>query len=546
MKLCLFSLMICAWFATQMPPDSDVLNPPRKSLVALHWPDLTKLEATVREQVTTLQDSLAITAKDPTTSETALSEAFGKLGQIYHAYSLTSPARECYLNASLLAPKDFRWVYLLGKLDQQEGRFEEAIRRYQVARTLRPDYVAISVNLGNIFLELNRLDDAAQNFKVALANDKNNAAAHYGLGQVAMSRRSYSEAVDHFEQTLAQVPDANRVHYSLAMAYRALGDASQVKAHLAQQGTVGVRVSDPLVDSLQDLIEGERLHLTRGKIAFEAQRYADAASEFRKAVAAKPDSVAARVNLGAALTKTGDLQGAAEQFEEALRIQPGNSNAHFNLAILLAGQNKHEEAIVHLRAALNVDASDPGARFLLAQELVKSEHLEEALGEFSRVVQADPNNEGALLEEVKLLYRKGQFKEALAAVEHGHAQYPQKGRTAVMLAYLLATLPDYELRNGARALDLAQHIYKASGIAAHAALIAMSLAELGRCGEAVEWQRRAIVAAEQEGNKDLLTELKTDLKMYDSGQSCRPAGQRLFIFMGVKARFPIRRHEKYK
>ena len=527
MKLFLLALLICASFTTQTTSDSSVLNPPRKGLVALHWPDLTKLEATVRQQVMALQNSLAVTAKNPATSETTLSEAFGKLGQIYHAYSLTSPARECYLNASLLAPTDFRWLYLLGKLEQQEGRFEEAIRRYQAARILRPDYVAVPVNLGNIFLELNRLDDAVENFKAALETDKNNPAAHYGLGQVALSRRSYSEAVNYFEQTLAEIPAANRVHYSLAMAYRGLGDANQVKAHLAQQGTVGVRVPDPLVESLQDLIEGERLHLTRGKMAFEAQRYADAASEFRKAVAAKPDSVTARVNLGAALTKIGDLQGAVQQFEEALRIQPGNSNAHFNLAILLAGQNKHEQSIIHLRAALNVDAKDPGARFLLAQELLKSEHLEEALGEFSRLVQADSNNEAALLEEVKLLYRKGQFKEALAAVEHGHAQYPQKGRTAVMLAYLLATVPDFELRNGARALDLALSIYKATGGVHHGALITMSLAELGRCGEAAEWQRRLIVAAEQEGNKDLLTRLRTDLKLYDSGQSCRPAGQRL-------------------
>ena len=57
-----------------------------------------------------------------------------------------------------------------------------------------------------------------------------------------MSRRNYAEAVEHFEKTLAQVPGANRVHYSLAMAYRGLGNAEKVKTHLAQQGTVGVRV----------------------------------------------------------------------------------------------------------------------------------------------------------------------------------------------------------------------------------------------------------------------------------------------------------------
>jgi len=511
---------------SQTTSDDHILKPVRKDLVALHWPDLTKLEESVREQIATLQDSLTAAVKDPTISETALSDAYGKLGEIYHAYSLTSPARDCYVNASLLAPKDFRWIYLLGKLDQQEGHFEEAIRRYRVARTLRPDYVAVLVNLGNIFLELNRLDDATESFKAALYIDENNPATHYGLGQVAVSRRSYSEAVHHFAKTLAQVPGANRVHYSLAMAYRGLGDAEKARAHLAQQGPVGVRVSDPLVDGLQDLIKGERVHLARGKVAFEAQRFAEAAGEFRKAVAAKPDSVTARVNLGAALTQNGDLKGAAEQFEEALRIEPANVNAHYNLAILLAGQNNHADAIAHLHSALSIDANDLNARFLLARELMKTGRLDEALVEFSRVVHADANNEGALLEQVKLLHRKGQFKQALDGLEKGHAQYPLKGRTAVMLAYLLATSPQVELRNGARALDLAQWVYSATGALQHGALVAMALAELGRCGEAAEWQRRMIVAAEQ-SNTDLLAKLRAGLKRYEEAQSCRPPGETL-------------------
>ena len=114
---------------------------------------------------------------------------------------------------------------------------------------MRPDYVVVPVNLGNIFLELNRLQEATERFRAALAIDENNPTAHYGLGQVALSKRNYAEAVDHFEKTLAPLPRADRIHYSLAMAYRGLGEAEKAKVHLAQQGLVGMRVSDPLVDS---------------------------------------------------------------------------------------------------------------------------------------------------------------------------------------------------------------------------------------------------------------------------------------------------------
>ena len=438
--------------------------------------DLSNLEESVRNQITTAQAALTALTKNPATTATALSEEYGKLGQLYHAYSLISPARDYYLHANKLAPKDFRWIYLLGKLDQQEGRFDDAIRRYQVARTLRPDYVAVLVNLGNIFLESNRLEEAKESFSAALNVDKNNAAAHYGLGQLAASKRNYAEAVDHFGQTLAQVPGANRVHYSLAMAYRGLGNAEKAKAHLAQQGSVGVRVADPLVDGLRDLITGERVYLARGKVAFEAGRYADAVSEFRKAVAAKPESVTARINLGAALAQLGDLNGAVEQFEEALKIEPGRVNAHYNLAVLLARQNKHEQAITHLRSALSIEGNDLNARLLLAQEL-KNSGRPESLAEYAR------------------------------------------------LSYLLAASPDTQSRNGARAFDLAQRVYTTTNAVQHGALVALALAELGRCSEAADWQRQMIAATEREGNNDLLGKLRAGLKLYENVQSCRPANE---------------------
>src|SRR5262249_38278602 len=159
---------------------------------------------------------------------------------------------------------------------------------------------------------------------------------------------------------------------------------------------------------------GERVYLARGKVAFEARRYADAVSEFRKAVAAKPDSLTARINLGAALTQLSDLNGAIEQFEKALQLDPGSVNAHYNLAVLLAGQNKHDQAITHLRSALSTEPNDLNARLLLAQELKNSTQLYESLVEYSR------------------------------------------------LAYLLAASPETQLRSGARALDIAQRVYSAT------------------------------------------------------------------------------------
>jgi tetratricopeptide (TPR) repeat protein len=387
--------------------------------------------------------------QDPKSTDAQLTTAYGDLGEIYQAYSLNAPARECYLNASKLAPKDFRWIYLLGKLDQLEGRVDDAIQRFQTVASLQPEFVAVLVNLGNIYLELNRLDDARSSFTSALQKETNNPAAHYGLGQVALSKRSYAEAVEHFEKALALAPDANRIHYALAMAYRGLRNPEKTKFHLAQQGTVGVRVADPLMDRLQALVQGARVHLVRGKMALEAKRYEEAATELRKALAAEPDSIPAHINLGAALSQLGDLKGAAEQFEKALLIDPNNLNAHYNLAVLLANDKQHTQAIVHLQKVSLLNLNDFGARFFLAQQLLHANRADEAL-------------------------------------------------------------------------KTAESLYSTTGSLQHGALVGSALAQLGRCDQAAEWQRKLIARAVEQRNDELVLKLKADLQRYENVQTCRP------------------------
>jgi tetratricopeptide (TPR) repeat protein len=297
----------------------------------------------------------------------------------------------------------------------------------------------------------------------------------------------------------------------------------KARSHLALSGPVGVRVPDPLVDGLQDLARGARLHLIRGKTALDARRFSEAADEFRKALVQQPNSIPAHLNLGAALTQMGDQRGAVEQFEETLRLDANHANAHYNLGLLLAQMNQHEQSIKHLRSAISLEPTDNNARYLLAQELANTRHPDEAAAELSKVIQSDPDNEGALIALVNILLAGRQYSQALAALEKGHSQFPQKGLTAVTLAYLLATSPQLDLRDGKRALELARSAYEATGAINHGAIVAMALAELGRCNEAAAWGRRLITNAASDRKPDLIEKLKTELNRYENTRPCRPA-----------------------
>ncbi|HEX5707110.1 MAG TPA: tetratricopeptide repeat protein [Pyrinomonadaceae bacterium] len=498
-----------------MPPDAP-------GLVPVVTPDTSSMEAGVREHIKSSESALASVIKDAGASADKLAEAYGLLGQIYQAYSLSSPAKECYQNAARLASKDFRWPYLLGKLHEREGDAQQAIALFNTARELRPDYLPVFVSLGNLHLQLNRLDEAEANFRRALEINEASASALYGLGQAALSKRIYNVAAVHLEKALKLAPEANRLHYALAMAFRGQDEMEKAQTHLAQSGSVGVRVSDPLIDGLQDLIKGARLHLIRGRTALEARRFAEAAAEFRKAIAAQPDSIPAHFNLGAALTQTGDLGGAVAQFEEILRLDPNHANAHYNLGLLLAQSNQTERAIKHLRLAVAAKSEDHDARFLLAQELVKAGRIEDAESEFARVVESAPDNEEALLASVRILLIRKEYRRALDALEKSHTRFPHKGRTAATLAYLLAASPQTDLRDGRRALELAQAIYAATGTFNHGALVATALAELGRCEEAAALSRKLMTKAVEERKSELAEKLKADLNRYEQARPCRP------------------------
>jgi len=71
---------------------------------------------------------------------------------------------------------------------------------------------------------------------------------------------------------------------------------------------------------------------------------ARARAEFQRAVDEAPDQAIHRYNLGNALYRTGDPEGAARGYREAVRLEPDFADAHNNLASVLLVLGRCEEA----------------------------------------------------------------------------------------------------------------------------------------------------------------------------------------------------------
>jgi protein O-GlcNAc transferase len=398
---------------------------------------------------------------------------------------LFESAEPSYLNAARLQPGDVTWFHLLGYLYQQTGRLEEAADRFLEARRIRSDDHAATLRLAEVNIGLNRLRAAREELQGIV--EVFPALAQNGLGEVALRERRFEDAVRHFRAALERAPQASAIHYSLAMAYRGLGRVDQARTHLEQRGAAGLEVGDPIVDGLRALVRGERGLVARGRRAYEAGRYREAADAFALAVEAAPGSAPPRLNLGLA------------------HLQLGNTT----------------EAVAHLRAAFELAPDDQEAGRALLQVLLRLHRDDEAIQVLSKSRSVNPDDEQTLVGLSILLAERERYGEAIALLGDANQRLPGRTATATTLARLLASSPDRSVRDGRRALDLATAVNDAEPSPVHSETIALALAELERCDEALAWMKRAVEGAAKAEDTGEASRLRREMPKYEK-PSCRP------------------------
>ena len=97
--------------------------------------------------------------------------------------------------------------------------------------------------------------------------------------------------------------------------------------------------------------------IDRGVAQARAGALAEAAGDFRQALAHEPRRADLWNNLGVVLVRAGNLGAGLSAFREALALAPRDAETHRNLAVVLDRQGLLVEAARHYRAFL--DAAPP-------------------------------------------------------------------------------------------------------------------------------------------------------------------------------------------
>ncbi|MGA2180386.1 MAG: tetratricopeptide repeat protein [Verrucomicrobiota bacterium] len=313
----------------------------------------------------------------------------------------------------------------------------------------------------------------------ALACTSGNYTAHNDLGYVLAAQGRTNEAIEHYQKALEIYPDYAEADNNL--------------------GTV---------------------FLNQGRLD-------EAAEYYHRALEANPSFAEAHNNLGILLAKQGRITEAIEHYQKAIELNPNRAEMYNNLGNLLAIRGRPAEAIGQFQKALEMEPDNAKAHYNLANIFIVQGRWDEAIEHYQRALKQMPDSIHAHYQLGLALQYRGKFAAAIAQFQKVLELDPRHVTAQNNLAWLLATCPDNSLRNGQKAVELAQQAVQLSGGNAPEILdtLAAAYAEAGRFPEAIETAQRVLDLSAAQNNKPLAKVIQNQLKLYEAGSPFRDTSQ---------------------
>ncbi len=476
----LLLLTLCLGCGGERAPAGPSIEPPKPTLDGLETPVVEALQEARRRVI----------------AQPSSAAAWGSYGLSLHAHELVNEAVVCYRRAALLAPTDSRWPYLAG-LALRTVEPTEALAEMARAEALEPRHGAFYVQYGDTLLESAEPEAAGQRYQRALQIAPQMAFAHYGLARVALLKGELAAAEQHLRDALGQRQAYREAHTLLAQVLQRSGDSEGARLHTwkATNYPDSTAPEDPVYEQVAAAGRSSVWAVRRGLAAAAAERYEEAEKElryalevrgdnatdlaylggvlaasgraaeametYRKALALDPNSVVAHNNLAQALLQQGDLASAEDHLRQALSLDLNNREAQLNLSLILGRRGQLEESRLHLESLLQQSPGDVEALQLLAPLRLQMGFPEEALDLWQQLLDIQPSRLETLEQVVRLLVQRGEHGAAIKRLQQGVEIAPNSSRLVLFLAWELATAPDAELRDGARAVQLAQRVRRA-------------------------------------------------------------------------------------
>jgi tetratricopeptide (TPR) repeat protein len=210
-------------------------------------------------------------------------------------------------------------------------------------------------------------------------------------------------------------------------------------------------------------------------------------------------------------------------FRHALAVTTNNDVAENNLGIVFLGQGKLDEAISLLQTAVDLRPENSPAHENLAKAFLQKGQVAGALIHYRKLLELQPDNIEVHNIVGTVLTQQGRVGEGVEEWQKVLAIQPDNGNAMSNLAWVFATSPDQSLRDGPKAVELAEQAIRISGgrIPILFRTLAAAYAESGEFSKAIQTAQQGIELANSQGNSGLATELQGNIAVYQDQRPLR-------------------------
>jgi tetratricopeptide (TPR) repeat protein len=214
---------------------------------------------------------------------------------------------------------------------------------------------------------------------------------------------------------------------------------------------------------------------------------------------------------------------AEAMFREVVDRNPDSVAPMQSLLTALEPQDRPDDVIPLLRRLIELDPTNPAPKYDLAKLLRNRGENQEAEELFRQAVLLDECEVQVRLHLSELLRTQKRYAEQVAILEAGDAGCFESQIAQNALAFALATSPDDEVRDGARALEIAQRVVEetAGQHPDYLDTLACAHAELGQFGPAIARQKEAIALLEGHDVPHAFEAYAAHLASFESGEPVR-------------------------
>lgn len=260
-------------------------------------------------------------------------------------------------------------------------------------------------------------------------------------------------------------------------------------------------------------------HNNIGKCLLQQGRMAEAMEQFETALQLSPNDSATENNIGAAYLQSGDVDQALAHLGNSVRLRPNNADAYINLGNAFLQKHDFDAAIQAYSATLALPCDHAETHYSIANVFRQKGQLDDAVLHYHLALQLRPQYAEAHNNLGNTFRQEGKIAEAIREYESALAEEPASVLIKNNLAWLLATAADARLRDGDKAVQLAEETVLATNgrdpVLLHT--LAAAYAEKREFAKAVAAAQDALKIADEKGIASLAESLRAKITLYQSG-----------------------------